>query len=66
MRILVCVKRVPLTGGKMVLTADEQAIEALVDAHERAHALGIGGGEQERHRPALGEPEERRPRRAGR
>jgi electron transfer flavoprotein beta subunit len=26
-RILVCVKRVPLTGGKMVLTADEQAIE---------------------------------------
>lgn len=27
MRILVCVKRVPMTGGKMVLTADEQAIE---------------------------------------
>jgi electron transfer flavoprotein beta subunit len=27
MRILVCVKRVPLTGGKMVLTPDEQAIE---------------------------------------
>jgi electron transfer flavoprotein beta subunit len=27
MRILACVKRVPLTGGKMVLTADEQAIE---------------------------------------
>ncbi len=27
MRILVCVKRVPLTGGKMVLTADEQAPE---------------------------------------
>ena len=27
MRILVCVKRVPLTGGKIVLTADEQAIE---------------------------------------
>ena len=27
MNILVCVKRVPLTGGKMVLTADEQAIE---------------------------------------
>jgi electron transfer flavoprotein beta subunit len=25
--ILVCVKRVPLTGGKMVLTADERAIE---------------------------------------
>jgi electron transfer flavoprotein beta subunit len=27
MRILVCVRRVPLTGGKMVLTADEQALE---------------------------------------
>ena len=27
MRILVCVKRVPITGGKMVLTADSQAIE---------------------------------------
>ena len=27
MDILVCVKRVPLTGGKMVLTADERAIE---------------------------------------
>ena len=27
MRILVCVKRVPLTGGKIVLTADAQAIE---------------------------------------
>jgi electron transfer flavoprotein beta subunit len=26
-RILVCVKRVPLTGGRMVLTEDEQAIE---------------------------------------
>jgi len=26
-RILVCVKRVPITGGKMVLTADEQALE---------------------------------------
>jgi electron transfer flavoprotein beta subunit len=27
MRILVCVKRVPITGGKMVLTADVQALE---------------------------------------
>ena len=27
MKILVCVKRVPITGGRMVLTADEQAIE---------------------------------------
>jgi electron transfer flavoprotein beta subunit len=26
-KILVCVKRVPITGGKMVLTADEEAIE---------------------------------------
>jgi electron transfer flavoprotein beta subunit len=27
MKILVCVKRVPLTGGRMVLTEDEQAIQ---------------------------------------
>ena len=27
MNVLVCVKRVPMTGGKIVLTADEQAIE---------------------------------------
>jgi electron transfer flavoprotein beta subunit len=27
MRVLVCVKRVPMTGGKIVLTADERAIE---------------------------------------
>ena len=27
MRILVCVKRVPLTGGRMVLTDDERALE---------------------------------------
>jgi electron transfer flavoprotein beta subunit len=27
MRILVCVKRVPITGGRMVLSADEQVIE---------------------------------------
>lgn len=27
MRVLVCVKRVPLTGGRMVLTADAQAID---------------------------------------
>lgn len=27
MRVLACVKRVPMTGGKIVLTADEQAIE---------------------------------------
>ena len=27
MNVLVCVKRVPLTGGKMVLTADAQALE---------------------------------------
>ena len=27
MNVLVCVKRVPLTGGKMVLTEDEQALE---------------------------------------
>jgi electron transfer flavoprotein beta subunit len=27
MNVLICVKRVPLTGGKIVLTADERAIE---------------------------------------
>lgn len=27
MRVLVCVKRVPMTGGRIVLTEDEQAIE---------------------------------------
>ena len=27
MKVLVCVKRVPMTGGRIVLTADEQAIE---------------------------------------
>ena len=27
MKILVCVKRVPMTGGRIVLTDDEQAIE---------------------------------------
>jgi len=27
MRVLVCVKRVPMTGGKIVLTEDQQAIE---------------------------------------
>jgi electron transfer flavoprotein beta subunit len=27
LRVLVCVKRVPITGGRMVLTSDEQAID---------------------------------------
>ena len=27
MNILICVKRVPATGGKMTLTADEQDID---------------------------------------
>ena len=27
LNILCCVKRVPMTGGRIVLTADEQAIE---------------------------------------
>ena len=29
MRVLICVKRVPITGGKIVLTDDEQAIRTL-------------------------------------
>ena len=56
MRILVCVKRVPITGGKMVLTADEQAIETkhlgfTISPHEECaveEAVRIvesGGGE---------------------
>lgn len=43
MRVLVCVKRVPLTGGKINLTADEQAIETrhlgfTVSPHEECGA----------------------------
>jgi len=55
-RILVCVKRVPITGGKMVLTEDEQAIETkhlgfTISPHEECaveEAVQIverGGGE---------------------
>ena len=43
MRVLVCVKRVPLTGGKINLTEDEQAIETrhlgfTVSPHEECGA----------------------------
>jgi electron transfer flavoprotein beta subunit len=43
MRILVCVKRVPLTGGKITLTEDEQAIQTrhlgfTVSPHEECAA----------------------------
>jgi electron transfer flavoprotein beta subunit len=43
MRVLVCVKRVPLTGGKINLTADQQAIETrhlgfTVSPHEECGA----------------------------
>src|SRR5580704_8742938 len=43
MNILVCVKRVPLTGGKMVLTDDERAISTkhlgfTVSPHEECGA----------------------------
>ena len=49
MNVLVCVKRVPLTGGKMVLTADERAIETrhlgfTISPHEECgveEAVGI-------------------------
>jgi electron transfer flavoprotein beta subunit len=53
---LVCVKRVPLTGGKMVLTADERAIETrhlgfTISPHEECgveeavRIVEAGGGE---------------------
>jgi electron transfer flavoprotein beta subunit len=55
-RILVCVKRVPITGGKMVLTADSQAIETkhlgfAISPHEECaveeavQIIEAGGGE---------------------
>jgi electron transfer flavoprotein beta subunit len=55
-KILVCVKRVPMTGGRIVLTADEQAIETrhlgfTISPHEECgveEAVRIverGGGE---------------------
>jgi electron transfer flavoprotein beta subunit len=55
-RILVCVKRVPITGGKMVLTADSQAIETkhlgfTISPHEECaveeavRIVEAGGGE---------------------
>ena len=51
MKILCCVKRVPITGGKMVLTADGQAIETrhlgfTISPHEECaveEAVRIGG-----------------------
>ena len=56
MRILVAVKRVPITGGKMVLTADGQAIETkhlgfTISPHEECgveeavRIVEAGGGE---------------------
>jgi electron transfer flavoprotein beta subunit len=55
-RILVCLKRVPITGGKMVLTADEQALETkhlgfTISPHEECaveeavRIVEAGGGE---------------------
>ena len=51
MKILVCVKRVPMTGGKMVLAADGQALETkhlgfTISPHEECaveEAVSIGG-----------------------
>ena len=51
MRTLVCVKRVPITGGKMVLTADGRALETkhlgfTISPHEECaveEAVRIGG-----------------------
>jgi electron transfer flavoprotein beta subunit len=55
-RILCCVKRVPITGGRMVLTADEQALETrhlgfTISPHEECaveeavRIVEAGGGE---------------------
>jgi electron transfer flavoprotein beta subunit len=55
-RILVCVKRVPITGGRMVLTVDEQALETrhlgfTISPHEECaveeavRIVEAGGGE---------------------
>jgi electron transfer flavoprotein beta subunit len=54
--VLVCVKRVPITGGRMVLTADEQALETrhlgfTISPHEECgveeavRIVEAGGGE---------------------
>ena len=51
MRILCCVKRVPITGGKMILTGDAQALETkhlgfTISPHEECaveEAVRIGG-----------------------
>jgi electron transfer flavoprotein beta subunit len=56
MKILVCVKRVPITGGRMVLTADEQALDTkhlgfTISPHEECaveeavRIVEAGGGE---------------------
>jgi electron transfer flavoprotein beta subunit len=56
LKILVCVKRVPITGGRMVLTADAQAIETkhlgfTISPHEECgveeavRIVEAGGGE---------------------
>ena len=56
MRILVCVKRVPITGGRMVLTEDEQTIQTrhlgfTISPHEECgveeavRIVEAGGGE---------------------
>lgn len=56
MRALVCVKRVPMTGGRMLLTADEQSLETrylgfTISPHEECgveeavRLIEAGGGE---------------------
>jgi electron transfer flavoprotein beta subunit len=56
MRVLVCVKRVPITGGRMVLTPDEQALDTkhlgfTISPHEECgveeavRIVEAGGGE---------------------
>src|SRR5215211_3733400 len=47
MRILVCVKRVPLTGGKMVLTGVEEALRLVEEHGGEVTVLTLGPSEAE-------------------
>ena len=64
MRILVCVKRVPITGGRMVLTDDAQAIETRHLGFTISPARGVrgrGGGPDRRGARRRGRRADARP-----